>query len=103
MVEYVSEALKIPINRALIREKHSLPQSKVGRKQRKINVRDAFSCSCEFNGENIIIFDDVYTTGSTVSECAKVLRDAGAGSVCAIAGGHNHKEIVDRTIHMFHI
>ncbi len=102
MAGYVSEALNIPIKSALVRVKHSMPQSKARKRYRKSNVKDAFACLCEFNGENIILFDDVYTTGSTMSECTKVLRDAGSGGVCAIAGGHNHSESVDRTIHMFY-
>ena len=102
MARYVSEALKIPIKNALVRDKDSAPQSKVGRRKRKENVKDAFSAAGMFNGENVILFDDVYTTGNTATNCAKVLKDRGAGVVCIIAAAHNDIEDMDVTIHLFH-
>ena len=102
LAEYVSKALNIPIRKILERVKHSTPQSLMIKRYRSENVKGAFRAGCQLNGENIIIFDDVYTTGSTAGECAKLLIEAGAGSVCAIAAAHNHTEYVDRTIHLFH-
>jgi ComF family protein len=48
--------------------------------QRRENMRGAFTVAraAEVTGREVLLVDDVYTTGTTVSECAKVLRRAGA-------------------------
>ena len=49
------------------------------------NVRNAFRCNDSLHGRRIIILDDIMTTGSTLSECAKALYAAGASKVdCAV-------------------
>lgn len=89
--EYISEALNIPILDVVVRTKHSVPQSTVDNSIRSVNVRNAFETDFQFRGENVIIFDDIYTTGSTVYECAKILKKAGAGSICAVSGAYNFR------------
>ena len=51
--------------------------------QRRENMRGAFAVSSagEVTGREVVVVDDVYTTGTTVSECARVLRRAGAARV----------------------
>ncbi len=101
LADYISKTLDIPINNALVRIKHSAPQSTVGTSMRAKNVRGAYKATEEFNGENIIVFDDICTTGSTVSECARTLKKAGAGKICVISGAYNIERWIDRTIHRF--
>lgn len=101
MAEYVSRALNIPLADALIRKKHSLPQSKVPTHMRGLNVRNAFRATTEFNGEKVILFDDIYTTGNTLTECANTLIKAGVGGACAISGAYILLEDKDPTIHRF--
>ncbi len=100
MLKYVSEALKKPTIKCLKRIKNSTPQSKFRRySQRRENVKDSYECHMQFNGENLIIFDDVYTSGGTMYECAKVLKECGAGNVAGIACAHSlgvqYREIND--------
>lgn len=101
LAEYISKAIDIPINNALVRIKHSAPQSTVHTSLRAKNVKGAYLSTETFNGENIIIFDDICTTGSTVTECARTLKRAGAGKICVISGAHNVQQWIDRTIHRF--
>jgi ComF family protein len=60
-------------------------QSQIGlsRHQRRENVRGAFVTGKpnEIKGREILVVDDVFTTGTTVSECARILRRAGASKV----------------------
>lgn len=57
------------------------PQAALPWKERARNVRRAFVCDAEFDGERVAVVDDVLTTGATLNELARVLRKAGAGSV----------------------
>ncbi len=89
LAKYVSGALDIPIKKVIRRTGHSIPQSRLSMSKRSENVKDVFSVNAQLSGENVILFDDVYRTGSTACECAKVLREAGAGKVCVIAAAYN--------------
>lgn len=66
-------------------ERRRETQSQIGltRHQRRENLRGAFAVSRpeELAGREILLVDDVLTTGTTVSECARVLRRAGASKV----------------------
>ena len=67
----------------LIRTRPTDPQSALGRTQRALNIKNAFGLDREetFRGKNILLVDDVYTTGSTVNECGRVLLKHGARKV----------------------
>jgi ComF family protein len=67
----------------LKRPQKTAPQTNLGKKDRKKNVRGAFELrSAELiKRKKIVLVDDVYTTGSTVNECARVLMKGGAAVV----------------------
>jgi len=66
----------------LIRVKHKKPQAKLNEIHRLVNVKDCFSWQGgDLNKKNIILIDDVVTTGATLNECAKILKASGAGEV----------------------
>jgi len=66
----------------LIREKHTKPQTGLRRKERVKNIRNAFIVENteKVKGKRVLIVDDVYTTGATTNECARVLLKHGAQS-----------------------
>jgi ComF family protein len=69
--------------RALERKRETASQTGLTRHQRRENVRGAFVVAQSeiIKGRPVLVVDDVYTTGATVSECARVLRRAGATKV----------------------
>jgi len=69
----------------LVRNKNTQSQTKLTRKQRIENIRDAFSINGSAENLKILIIDDVITTGSTLNECAGVLKKCGADIVDAAA------------------
>ncbi|MGD8744309.1 MAG: ComF family protein [Candidatus Woesebacteria bacterium] len=73
---------------ALVRTKHTAPQTKLKRDKRKENIRGAFSFKQkrlpEVKDRDIILFDDVFTSGSTINEACKLLKQKGCGKVVAL-------------------
>lgn len=67
----------------LARVRHTPPQVGLNPKERRDNVHKAFAVPRpeEVKGKNILLVDDLYTTGATVKECARVLKRAGAKRV----------------------
>lgn len=65
---------------------YTKPQTNLGRKQRSTNVKGAFEVADRerVEGKRVVLIDDVYTTGSTVGECARVLIKNGAAEVAVL-------------------
>ena len=85
LATYLSAAAKIPLDTGLLkRVAATATQTKLTRQQRAENMRNAFALhkGRKLNGERILLFDDVFTTGATTDACAKVLLSAGAQEVC---------------------
>jgi len=68
---------------AVVRTRHTPPQVGLNPKERQDNVKGAFAVTdpARVKGQSVLLIDDLYTTGSTVKECARVLRKAGARRV----------------------
>jgi ComF family protein len=69
----------------LVRQRETVSQVGLSREERIANVRDAFRVRDpgRVKGRTVIVVDDVMTTGTTLSECARVLKRAGAEQVWA--------------------
>jgi ComF family protein len=72
----------------LRRVRRTAHQVGLGQKAREDNVRGAFAVTdkgkLEFAGRRVILIDDVYTTGATVSAAARVLKKAGAADITVL-------------------
>jgi ComF family protein len=80
---YAARVLGIPIHTSgLRRRRNTAAQSGLSRKQRRRNVRGAFYWRGRGRpGDHVALVDDVMTTGTTVTECTRVLKKAGARRV----------------------
>jgi competence protein ComFC len=76
----------LPVMPLLKRVRRTETQTRLSRNQRMENLKGAFALRKTACGvpPQIILVDDVFTTGSTVDECAKVLRKAGAGRIAVL-------------------
>ena len=80
----VSRTHSIPLDfTTLRRTRHTEPQTQLSGSERQKNIRGAFEVRRPeaISEKHILLIDDVFTTGSTVQECAKVLLKAGAKRV----------------------
>lgn len=88
LAKELAKVLKIPlISDNLIKIKSTKPQMELKKEEREKNLENVFQIKNpeELSGKKIFLVDDVYTTGSTMQECAKVLKSADAKSVWGIA------------------
>jgi ComF family protein len=73
------------VSDGLVRVRPTTPQVELSTRERHENVRRAFAPLGEvLRGRNLLLVDDVYTTGATLSEVARAAREAGAASVYAL-------------------
>jgi len=73
----------------LVRTKHTGPQTGLDKEDRKKNVKNCFVWQGDdLRGRNIILVDDVATTGSTLNECARALKKSGAGEVWGLVAAN---------------
>lgn len=66
---------------ALLRSRHTVPQKGLSAKDRRKNVQGAFEVKKDLKDRSILLIDDVFTSGATLNECARVLKKAGAACV----------------------
>lgn len=84
MASIIGKKLKIPVsNKILYKNPGRKTQSGLKRKERIQNARNAFIVrnSRLLTDKTVLIIDDVFTTGSTINECAKIIKRNGAMAV----------------------
>lgn len=84
LARVISRVHKIPLDfKTLERFRYTQPQTQLSGSERETNIRGAFRVRPNhlLTGKNILLIDDVFTSGATVEECALVLKKAGARHV----------------------
>ncbi len=92
LAQEVARLCAVPTNpMVLSKSRTTRPQVGLSRQQRRDNVRGAFRVPApqrrHVDGRNLVLIDDVITTGATVEAATRALRDAGAGRVDVLALG----------------
>lgn len=79
----LSKAFHIPVESNLVvRCKKTIPQKELSEKERKNNMKNAFKITqSEVKLKRVMLVDDIYTTGSTIDEVAKILKKSGVEEV----------------------
>lgn len=82
LADYLGQYTGIAVDKkVLVRTKKTLPQKRYDNAERKKNIKNAFMVSGKICAKKVVLIDDIYTTGSTIDEAAKVLRNAGVSNV----------------------
>lgn len=85
LAESFCDIMKVEPPVCLIQKvKNTLPQEKLGQRERKENLHAAFAADCDLHGKTILLIDDIKTTGATLNECAKALKRKNAAKVICL-------------------
>jgi len=92
MAEVVSNNFSIPYLDICEKVVDNLSQASLPLKDRRDNVKDVYKIISatrkKIKDKTILLIDDVYTTGSTVSEIARIMKNAGAKNVYVLTLAH---------------
>ncbi len=87
MAKELAKIKRLELSEGILQKQKNIPaQTSLEAEERKKNVRGAFKVKRgeEIEGKVLLLIDDVFTTGATLTECARVLREAGAKEVRAL-------------------
>lgn len=87
LAKIISSAEKIPYSDLLRKTRFTKSQGLFNKNKRIDNVKNSFSVKSKFNlvNKTVLLVDDVYTTGSTMEECARILKKSGVSQVFGIS------------------
>lgn len=85
ILEEICNKIKtVNINDNILKKiKNNLPQSTLNKKERRENIKNVYIINDieRIKNKRILLFDDIYTTGNTVNECARILKENGSGEI----------------------
>lgn len=77
----LARMLALPHSNALFKSRNTPQQALLSHEERIENLQGSVSTNVDLSGRDILLIDDVYTTGATMHACADVLTKAGARAV----------------------
>lgn len=92
MARRIAKRYNLQYNKDLVTKiKKTKSQHELNYSQRKSNLNGAFRLNTEVKGKNILIIDDIVSTGYSLEEIAKCLKKGGAAAVMAVTFAYNNK------------
>ena len=91
LAEGLGKRLEVPVAHKILRRiRDTGTQTRLTGAARRSNLRQAFALKdgVDLSGQTVLLVDDVMTTGTTLSECARVLRQAGVQGVFGVTVAH---------------
>ncbi len=98
-IEYICSELEtklnIPYSNNLKKIRATKKQKELDFSARSFNLEDSFKLKdcLKVHGKNVLLIDDIFTTGSTLNQASKVLKDAGANKIFALTVARSFKQI----------
>lgn len=90
--KYLAKYVGVKHSELISKIRETKKQKELTEKERILNVRGAYKVCRDVEGKNILLVDDVFTTGATMDECAKILKRAGAANVFCITASIRDRE-----------
>jgi len=87
MAKVISKKFGVPLLPAIKRIKNNKPQANIREMEKRIeNAKNCFALEekIDIKGKNVILLDDVFTSGATVNEAVKILRSGGAKQIIVL-------------------
>ena len=78
----IAKSLNIPYENCIEKVKRNKIQHGLSFVERQENVKGAYKVTKDYKNQNILLCDDIITTGATLSECVKDLKNSGANVFC---------------------
>ena len=95
LADEISAKTKIPMRNSLQKVKSTIPQMSLSREERLKNPKGAYQVLTDVeSARKVVLVDDVFTTGATLEECARVLKKAGIAWVGALVFGRTPRHYI---------
>jgi len=84
IAKYIGNRMNVSSEKLIKRLVDTKPQNQLNREDRKNNLKNTFSSEKKIKNKNILLVDDVYTTGTTLNACSEALLKVGAKNIYAL-------------------